>query len=81
MMSRSLPLVGLVLVRAFFRPDRPPRPLPIRVDWLAVTLLAGWVVSLGFAFGWYRKWGGWSSDAYWAACISAKPARGDNPVM
>src|SRR5579871_3006581 len=57
-------LVGLVLVRAFFRPDRPPKPLPIRIDWLAVTLLAGWVVSLTFAFGWYRKWGGWSSDEF-----------------
>src|SRR5215471_14116223 len=38
-------LVGLALVRAFFRPDQPPKPLPLRIDWLAVTLLAGWVVS------------------------------------
>ena len=64
-------LVGLVLVRAFFRPDRPPRPLPIRIDWLAVTLLAGWVVSLTFTFGWYRKWGGWSSNEFAAVAIAA----------
>jgi MFS family permease len=64
-------LVGLVLVRAFFRPDRPPKPLPLRIDWLAVTLLAGWVVSLGFTFGWYRKWGGWSSDEFTAVAIAS----------
>jgi MFS transporter, DHA2 family, multidrug resistance protein len=64
-------LVGLVLVRKFFRPDRPPRPLPLRIDWLAVTLLAGWVVSLTFAFGWYRKWGGWSSNEFAAVAIAA----------
>src|SRR5262245_42227432 len=64
-------LAGLVLVRAFFRPDRPPKPLPLRVDWLAVTLLAGWVVSLAFTFGWYRKWGGWSSDEFTAVAIAS----------
>src|SRR5262249_3050803 len=57
-------LVGLVLVRKYFRPDRPPKPLPIPIDWVAVTLLTGWVVSLTFAFGWYRKWGGWSSNEF-----------------
>ena len=62
-------LVGLVLVRRFFRPDRPPKPLPLRIDWLAVTLLAGWVVCLAFTFGWYRKWGGWSSDEFAAVAI------------
>jgi MFS family permease len=64
-------LVGLVLVRAFFRPDRPPKPLPLRIDWLAVLLLAAWVVSLAFVFGWYRKWGGWSSDEFAASAIAA----------
>jgi hypothetical protein len=64
-------LVGLVLVRAFFRPDRPPKPLPLRIDWVAVTLLAGWIVSLAFAFGWYRKWGGWTSDEFAAMAIAA----------
>jgi MFS family permease len=64
-------LVGLVLVRAFFRPDRPPKPLPLRMDWLAVTLLAGWIVSLSFTFGWYRKWGGWSSDEFTAVAIAS----------
>jgi MFS transporter, DHA2 family, multidrug resistance protein len=64
-------LVGLVLVRAFFRPDRPPKPLPLRIDWLAVTLFAGWVTSLTFAFGWYRKWGGWSSNEFAVVAIAA----------
>ena len=64
-------LVGLVLVRAFFRPDRPPKPLPLRIDWLAVTLLATWIVSLAFALGWYRKWGGWSSDEFTAVAAAA----------
>jgi MFS family permease len=64
-------LVGLVLVRTFFRPDRPPKPLPLRIDWFAVTLLAAWIVCLAFAFGWYRKWGGWTSDTFAAVVISA----------
>jgi MFS family permease len=64
-------LVGLVLVRAFFRPDRPPKPLPLRIDWFAVTLFAAWIVSLVFAFGWYRKWGGWSSDEFTVVAIAA----------
>jgi MFS family permease len=64
-------LVGLVLVLKFFRPDRPLRPLPLRIDWLAVTLFTGWVTSLVFAFGWYRKWGGWSSNEFAAAAIAA----------
>jgi predicted MFS family arabinose efflux permease len=62
---------GLVLVRALFRPDRPPRPLPLRIDWLAVTLLTGWVVSLTFTFGWYRRWGGWSSNEFAAVAVAA----------
>jgi MFS family permease len=64
-------LVGLVLVRAFFRPDRPPKPLPLRIDWLAVTLFAAWIVSLAFTFGWFRKWGGWSSDEFTAVAIAS----------
>jgi MFS family permease len=64
-------IIGLILVRTSFRPDRPPKPLPLRIDWLAVTLLAGWIVSLAFAFGWYRKWGGWSSDAFAAVAIAS----------
>jgi MFS family permease len=64
-------LVGLVLVRALFRPDRPPKPLPLRIDWFAVTLFAAWIVCLGFAFGWYRKWGGWTSDTYAAVVIAS----------
>src|SRR5262249_12426875 len=57
-------LIGLVLVGRFIRPDRPPKPLPLRIDWFAVTLLAAWVVCLEFTFSWYRKWGGWTSNAF-----------------
>ncbi len=56
--------LGLLLVRRSFRPDRPPTPLPLRIDWFAVSLLATWVACLLFAFGWYRKWGGWTSDLF-----------------
>jgi MFS family permease len=56
--------LGLILVLRSFRPDRPPTPLPLRIDWFAVSLLAAWVSCLLFAFGWYRKWGGWTSDLF-----------------
>src|SRR5439155_11937028 len=52
------------LVQRFVRPDRPARPVRLRLDWLAVTLLVAWVVCLLFTFSWYRKWGGWSSNAF-----------------
>jgi MFS family permease len=57
-------LVAMVLVWRYFRPDRPPRPVPLRIDWLAVTLFTAWVVAVTFAFSWYRKWGGWSSNTF-----------------
>jgi hypothetical protein len=63
--------VGLVLVRVFFRPDRPPKPLPLKFDWVAITMLAVWVADLAFTFGWYRNWGGWTSDAFAAVAIGA----------
>jgi hypothetical protein len=31
---------------------------------LAVTVFTAWVVAVVFAFSWYRKWGGWSSNAF-----------------
>jgi MFS transporter, DHA2 family, multidrug resistance protein len=60
-------LLGMVLIWRYFRPDRPPRPIALPIDWLAVTLFTAWVVSIVFAFSWYRKWGGWSSNAF-AVC-------------
>jgi MFS transporter, DHA2 family, multidrug resistance protein len=56
--------LGIVLVLWTFRPDRPPKPLPLRIDWLAVTLFAAWVSCLLFTLGWYRRWGGWSSNTF-----------------
>jgi MFS family permease len=57
-------LVGMILVWRYFRPDRPPKPIHLPIDWLAVTLFTGWVVAVVFAFGWYRKWGGWTSNTF-----------------
>jgi MFS family permease len=64
-----LALAGLAAVLRYIRPDRPPKPVRLSVDWLALSTFVGWVVSLLFAFGWYRKWGGWSSNAFAAVVI------------
>ena len=34
-------------------------------------MFAAWLVLLTFTFGWYRKWGGWSSDAFTATALVA----------
>jgi MFS family permease len=57
-------LVAMVFVRRYFRPDRPPHPINLPIDWLAVTVFTAWVVAIVFAFSWYRKWGGWTSNAF-----------------
>jgi MFS family permease len=64
-----LALAGVIAVLRYIRPDRPPKPAHLTVDWLALTTFIGWVVSLLFAFGWYRKWGGWSSNGFAAVVI------------
>jgi MFS transporter, DHA2 family, multidrug resistance protein len=71
-------LLGMVLVWCYFRPDKPPsegqgaggapRPSPILIL-LAITVFVVWVVAIVFAFGWYRKWGGWSSNAFAATVV------------
>lgn len=57
-------LLGMVLVWSYFRPDRPPQPVRLPIDWLALTLFVAWIVAIVFAFSWYRKWGGWTSNAF-----------------
>jgi hypothetical protein len=57
-------LLGMVLVWRYFRPDKPPQPIRLPIDWLAVTLFVAWVIAIVFAFSWYRKWGGWTSNAF-----------------
>jgi MFS family permease len=57
-------LASIALVVRYFRPDRPPQPMHLPIDWLSVTLFIAWVVSVVFAFSWYRKWGGWTSNLY-----------------
>jgi MFS family permease len=57
-------LLGMVLVLRYLRPDRPPRPVHLPIDWLALTLFVAWVVAIVIAFSWYRKWGGWTSNAF-----------------
>jgi len=64
-------LLGLILVRRLIKPDRPPKPLPLQIDWFAVSLLVLWVISLLFAFSWYRKWGGWTGNAFTITAVLA----------
>jgi MFS family permease len=59
-----LALLGLWLVKSFIKPDLPPKPMPLRIDWINVTMFVVWVVSLLFVFSWYRKWGGWTSNLF-----------------
>src|SRR5262249_15157810 len=66
-----LALLAIPLVRRFVRPDRPPQPMLLRIDWVSVSLFAAWLISLLFVFGWYRKWGGWSSNAFTATVVLA----------
>ncbi len=62
-------LLAIPLVQRFIKADRPPKPMLLHVDWMAVTLLAGWVVCIVFCFGWYRKWGGWASNAFTTTAV------------
>lgn len=55
-------LAALAAVLATFRPDYPEHPRPFRVNWLALTLLIVWVSSLILSTGWYRYWGGTTSN-------------------
>jgi DHA2 family multidrug resistance protein len=64
-------LLGIPLVRRFIRPDRPPQPIRLKIDWIAVTMLVAWAVSMAFCFGWYRKWGGWSSNEFSVVAVLA----------
>jgi MFS family permease len=57
-------LCAIPLMWHFIRPDRPPVPRSLRIDWIAVTLFSAWVACMLFAFGWYRKWGGWTSNTF-----------------
>jgi len=62
-------LVAALLVWRFIRPDRPPKPVHVPIDWLAVTTFVAWIVAIVFAFAWYRKWGGWSSNEFAATVV------------
>jgi MFS family permease len=59
-----LALLAFPLVVKFVRPDRPAKPIPLQIDWIAVTMFVGWAVCIMFTFTWYRKWGGWNSGAF-----------------
>ena len=39
-MNVPLAIMAFPLVLRFIKPDRPPQPLPLRIDWVAITLLA-----------------------------------------
>jgi MFS family permease len=63
-----LALLAFPLVLRFVRPDRPAQPRPLPIDWLAISATAGWAVSMLFTVAWYRKWGGFTSNAF-TACL------------
>ena len=62
-------LVAALLVWLFIRSDRPSQPVHMPIDWLAVTAFVTWIVAITFAFAWYRKWGGWSSNQFVAVLM------------
>ncbi len=41
----------------------------LRLDWLAITTFVAWLIAIDFAFSWYRRWGGWSSNAF-LGCVA-----------
>ena len=57
-------LIAAGLVWRFIRPDRPTKSVHASVDWLAIHTFVAWIVAIVFAFAWYRKWGGWTSNAF-----------------
>ncbi len=63
-------LIAAALVWRFIRPDRPPKPVRVPIDWLAITGFVAWIVAIVFAFSWYRKWGGWSSNEFVATVVA-----------
>ncbi len=63
-------VIAAILVWLFIRPDRPQRPIHVPIDWLAVTAFVAWIVAVVFAFAWYRKWGGWSSNEFVATVVA-----------
>src|SRR5262245_26021062 len=63
-MNVPVGLLAIPLVLRFIRPDRPASPRTPPMDWVVVTIFAAWVSCMLFTFGWYRKWGGWSSNAF-----------------
>ena len=62
-------LIAAALVWRFIRPDRPPKPVHLPIDWLAITAFVVWIVAIVFAFAWYRKWGGWTSNVFVATVV------------
>ena len=64
-----LAILAFPLVLRCIKPDRPPQPMPLRIDWTAITMFVIWVVCLAFTFGWYRKWGGWTSRTFTAIAL------------
>ena len=59
-------------------PPRPAAEADARADRLAGHHgFVAWVVAIMFAFAWYRKWGGWSSNEFVATVVALRrPAGG-----
>jgi MFS transporter, DHA2 family, multidrug resistance protein len=63
-MNVPVGVLAIPLVLRFIRPDRPSAPRRVPIDWIMVTIFSAWVSCMLFTLGWYRKWGGWSSNAF-----------------
>jgi MFS transporter, DHA2 family, multidrug resistance protein len=63
-MNVPVGLLAIPLVLRFIRPDRPATPRAVPMDWVVVTIFSAWLTCMLFTFAWYRKWGGWSSNAF-----------------
>jgi MFS family permease len=57
-------IAGAAAVLKYLKHDRPPKPMAVPLDWFAISVFTAWIVCLLFAFKWFRKWGGWTSDAF-----------------
>ena len=50
-------------------PTGPPKPCACDSIGSPSPVFVAWIIAIDFAFSWYRKWGGWTSNAF-VACVA-----------